>query len=139
MSLLPELATINPSDVTRPFWDACKRRELVMQHCAACDRYQHPPLAGCRRCGGAQLAWKPVGGRGQVFSFTVIHHPAIPQLREQVPYAAVVVELDEAPEARLVSNLLDVSPDEIEVGMPVELAWDEVEGVVFPRFRSAGA
>lgn len=140
MSILPELASVNPSSLTQPFWDACKRRELVLQRCTACQRFQHPPLPGCRYCGSSEIEWAPVGGTGQVYTYTVVHHPAIPQLAESVPYAAVVVELDEAPEARMVSNLLDIAPEDIRMGMPVELVWDEVKGgVVLPRFRAVPA
>jgi uncharacterized OB-fold protein len=79
-----------------------------------------------------------VAGRGCVFSYTIVHHPAVPVLRDAVPYNVVVVELDEAPGARLVSNLLDVRPEDVRVGMAVELAWDEpAPGVVLPRFRPA--
>ena len=51
----------------------------------------------------------------------------------------VVVEFDDAPGARLISNVLDVEPDAVRVGLELELVWDEPKpGVVLPRFRPAG-
>ncbi len=79
-----------------------------------------------------------MAGRGRVFSYTVVHHPAIPDVQGEVPYPVVAVEFDDAPGVRLISNVLDIGIDEIEVEMELELAWDEPKpGVVLPRFRKA--
>jgi hypothetical protein len=132
------LETIHPDVHTAPFWDACRRRELRFQRCAACGRRRHPPIPGCPHCGGTAVEWVRVEGRGRVFSYTVVHHPAVPQLRERVPYTVVVVEFDDAPGVRLISNLIDVPPADVRVGMAVELEWDAVGGdVILPRFRRA--
>jgi len=45
--------------------------------------------------------------------------------------------LDEG--VRLVSNMVDVKPDEIFIGMPVEVAFDDIsEGLTLPKFRKVG-
>jgi uncharacterized OB-fold protein len=136
--VLEQLASLNPDQETRAFWEACARRELRIQRCGGCGTYRFPPLSGCRDCGATEAEWVAVSGRGKVFSFSVVHHPALAEIREDVPYAVVVVELDDAPGARLISNVLDADHDEIEIGMPLQLAWDEpAPGVVLPRFRKA--
>ena len=69
-----------------------------------------------------------------------MHHAAVPPLAGEIPYNIVVVELDDAPGARLISNVLDVDPSDVSVGMRVEVAWDEAgPDVVLPRFRRARA
>jgi uncharacterized protein len=139
MTMLSELANIGPNAVTRPFWEACARRELRIQRCGGCGRFRHPPLPGCPHCGSSASEWPLLSGRGRVFSFTVVHHPAIPTLQGDVPYNVVVVELADAPGARLISNLLDTPPSALRVGLELEIAWDEVRsGVVLPRFRPVG-
>lgn len=136
--MLEGLAQINPSQRTREYWDGCKKRELRFQRCIDCGHFRFPPLSGCRDCGGTRAEWVPVSGRGRVFSYTIVVHPAIPQISEDVPYNVVVVEFDDAPGARMISNVLDVEPDEVQIGMELELAWDEsAPGVVLPRFRPA--
>ena len=136
MPLLAELAQINPDVHTRPFWEACRRRELRFQRCAACSRFRHPPLPGCPHCGATAVEWVQVRGRGRVFSYTIVHHAALPDLRDAVPYNVVVVEFDDAPGARLVTNVLGVGPEEVRVGMEVELTWDEVSReLALPRCR----
>ena len=136
--MLNELASIHPDANTQPFWDACAKRELRFQRCGGCGVCRFPPLAGCRDCGATEAEWIAVSGRGRVFSYSIVHHPAIPDIAEDVPYAVVVVEFDDAPGARLISNVLDAGIDEIEIGMAVELAWDEpTPGVILPRFVKA--
>src|SRR5262249_21970983 len=130
----------HPDPQTREFWDACRRRELRLQRCADCGRFRQPPLPGCPRCGSPRSQWSPASGRGRVYSYTIVHHAAVPALAAAVPYAMVVAELDDAPGARLISNLVETPFDALAIGLAVEVVWDEPrEGVVLPRFRAARA
>ena len=99
MPALVELASIHPDVQTRAYWEFVKARELRFQKCEVCGAFRFPPLSGCRDCGASQSSWVAVAGRGRVFSYTVVHHPAIPEVREDVPYAVVVVEFDDAARA----------------------------------------
>jgi uncharacterized OB-fold protein len=138
MPLLAELADVSPDANTRPFWDACRRHELRLQRCTDCGRFRQPPLPGCALCGSPRSAWTLLSGAGTVFSYTVVHHAAVPSLATSVPYNVVVVDMDGAPGARLISNLLDVPPGDVKVGMRVDIAWDAVgDDLVLPRFRRA--
>ena len=58
-------------------------------------------------------------------------HPAF---GESVPYAPTVVELEEG--VRLLSVLVDCPPDDLEIGMPVEVVFDAVtDEITLPKFR----
>jgi hypothetical protein len=73
-----------------------------------------------------------------VFSFTVVHRAFLPALEAHVPYVVIVVELDDAPGVRLVSNLVEARPEQAAIGLAVEVVWDEMDreaGLVLPRFR----
>jgi uncharacterized OB-fold protein len=70
-----------------------------------------------------------------VFSFVVVHYAASPALAESVPYAVVLVSLDEVPEVRVVGNLPSVDPAEVRIGMPVAAYWEPREGVLLPQWR----
>jgi hypothetical protein len=138
MAYLAELAALHPDVHTREFWTWCARRELRSQRCGACGRFRQPPRPGCPHCGDTRTEWVPVAGRGRVFSFTIVHHAALPALAADVPYNVATVEFDDAPGVRLVTNVLDAKPDELRIGMDVVLAWDgPAPGVVLPRFRRA--
>ena len=76
-------------------------------------RVRQPPSPGCPWCGSPRSDWPLLSGRGRVFSYTIVHHPATPDLARSVPYNVVVVEPDDAPAVRLISNLLDAAPEEV--------------------------
>ena len=138
MAMLPELAQIGPDLHTAEFWEACRRRELRLQRCCDCGRFRHPPIPGCPDCGSPRSEWPLVGERGTVFSYTVVHHAAIPSLAAQLPYVVAVVGIDGTGGARVITNLIDVPPDAVSIGMAVEVVWDEVQDdFVLPRFRPA--
>ena len=127
------------TDDTRPFWDSCRRHELVVQRCTACDTFRHPPTPVCWRCRSFAHAWVPVSGRGTIFSWAVVHRAFLPELAEEVPYTVVVVALDDAPGVRLLSNLVGAEPAELRVGLPVEVVFEDVSPeVTVPRFRPRG-
>jgi uncharacterized OB-fold protein len=57
-------------------------------------------------------------------------------MKALVPYNIVVVDFPTYDHVRLVSNLLDVLPQEIRIGMEVVLAWETAgNDMVVPRFR----
>jgi len=72
-----------------------------------------------------------------VFSYTWVHHATHPALAERVPYNVALVELPDAGGVRLVSNVIDLRPDELQVGLAVELVFEDLEDVTLPRFRPA--
>lgn len=137
MAYLPEgMPAPQPTADDAPFWQGCREQQLVIRHCDTCERHFHPPMPACPRCGGDVISWRPVTGNGTVFSYTVISHPVHPALRGHDPYNVVVVLLDDAGDVRLVSNLVDVAPDELQLGMPVRIHWDPIgDGMHLPRFR----
>jgi hypothetical protein len=73
-----------------------------------------------------------------VYTFTIVRQAFIASLRDRIPYVVIAVELDDAGGARLVSNLVDAEPDEVTVGMPVEVVWEDMgPELAVPRFRPA--
>ena len=120
-----------PDALTEAFWDACRRRELVVSCCADCGHLFLPPGPCCPRCWSRRLASQDVSGRGSVFSFAVYrrtYHPGMP-----APYVVALVELEEGP--RLISNIVGCAPEEVEVDMPVRVRFDDVGDFTLPRFE----
>ncbi len=121
---------------SRGFWDACRRRELAIQRCGGCGAFRHPPEPCCPVCRSFAFDWTIVSGRGRIFSFATVHKGFLPALAAHVPYVVIVVELDDAPGVRLLSNLVESVPEEAAIGLPVEVVWDEVDAdLTVPRFR----
>lgn len=117
-----------------PYWDAARRKELVLQKCRDCGFVWYPIGPVCRRCLSENFDWRPMSGRGLVSSYVVYHKAWAPWLESQVPYVVAQVQLEEGP--RLTTNLLGVGPSEVEVGMPVEVAFERItEEVTLVQFR----
>jgi uncharacterized protein len=123
-----------PDEDSYPFWEACREEKLVLQRCRECSAFRYPPRPVCPNCSAFGVDWVESGGRGRVYSWVIAHHPVHPAVADRVPYNIVLVELDEGP--RLVSNLVDTLPDEIEVGQPVEVVFEHVSAeLTLPKFR----
>ena len=132
----PGLPAPQPSDEARPFFDALREHRLVIQRCTVCGALGHPPRAVCRECRSTDFDWRAASGDGEVYSYVVTHQAVHPAFVGHTPLATVEVELAEGP--HLYSNLLDVPPEKVEVGMAVRVAFEDVgEGVVLPFFRRA--
>jgi len=85
----------------------------VVQRCADCGTLRFPPRELCTRCLGRDVAWQEVSGRGEVFSYNVMHQVYHPAFATEVPYAVVVVKLAEGP--KITSNLVDCPTDQIRI------------------------
>ncbi|MHB8511622.1 MAG: bifunctional MaoC family dehydratase N-terminal/OB-fold nucleic acid binding domain-containing protein [Actinomycetota bacterium] len=120
---------------TQFFWEGAKRGELLIQRCASCGVLRHPPRPMCGAC--RSLEWDSIAstGRGKVFSFVVHHHPPVPGF--EIPYVVALIELEEG--TRIVSNVIDVEPGAMQIGMNVEVAFHNSGDVVLPVFKKAGS
>ena len=72
-------------------------------------------------------------GKGEIFSFNVMHQVYHPGFGDEVPYAVVVVKLKEG--AKMNSNLLGIQPRDIKIGMPVQVVFEDItDEVTLPKF-----
>lgn len=119
-------------DTNRFFWTGGEDGRLRFLRCQSCGYYLHPPAPRCPQCGGRALAPEAVSGRGEVFSYTVNHQSWDGSTE---PYVIVLVALPEQEGLRLTSNLVDCDPDDVRIGMPVEVVFEQHDLVWFPLFR----
>jgi uncharacterized OB-fold protein len=125
--LLPRL-----SDDVAFFWTAGADGVLRFQRCNDCGFRIHPPGPVCPRCLSRNLAPEDVSGRGRVETFSVNHQQWIPGSE---PYIIAWVSIDEQPDIRLTTNLVDVEPEDVTIGMPVEVVFEQNDDVYIPLFR----
>lgn len=119
-------------DDNRFFFDGARDGRLVVQRCASCQQITHPPTPVCPHCQSLQQEHVECSGRGTVFSFIVNHHPQVPGF--EYPLIVAVVELEEG--ARLVTNLVDIEPDAVSIGMAVEVTFVATDDeLTLPMFR----
>jgi hypothetical protein len=129
--VLPRLDNDN-----RFFWTGGADGTLRFLRCESCQQFVHPPVPVCPECLGTELAPQPVSGRGTVHSYTV-------NVQEWIPgsdsYVIGLVSIDEQPDVRLITNLVDCDPADIAIGDPVEVVFEHHEDVYLPLFRPTSA
>ncbi|MYE85203.1 MAG: hypothetical protein F4X31_03030 [Gammaproteobacteria bacterium] len=87
---------INDLDTAnQAFYRHCASGALHLQHCPACDLLRYPTTTACPWCAGPDYGWKPVSGKGTLYSYTEVHHAIDPGFRPFTPYLILLVELDE--------------------------------------------
>ena len=117
------------------FWRGGERGELVFLRCRACRTYVHPPAPVCPRCLARDLDPQAVSGLGTVVACTVNHRAWSPG--DEVPYAIVLVELDEQPALRLTTNVVGCAPEAVTIGMRVRVRFEANGDVWIPLFEPA--
>jgi uncharacterized protein len=122
------MAQIRPNRTLGPghndFWSFCAKGELRLQRCGGCGAFAWPVVAACERCGGDELAWHPVSGRGRVVSWCSFEHDYYRGVLP-IPYDTILVELDEGP--LFISNPEGFGREDTVFGMPVKLAFLDCE------------
>jgi hypothetical protein len=113
------------------FWEAARGGVLTIQACISCGRLRHPPRPMCPYCRSGEREWRPVSGRGSIWSYVVPHPPLLPALAPLAPYNVIVVALAEDPAIRLVANLVasadgainELLGDTVSIGDPVQAVF----------------
>lgn len=128
----------DPESLGAFYWEGARQGVLLIQRCDECGTYIHYPRPVCRVCLSQRLTPAPVSGRGVVHSYTVMMQPFHPFFADRVPYVVASIELEEQTGLRVMSNLVDCDLDAVEVGMPVEVVFEDVvPDWTVPQFRPA--
>ena len=115
--------------------------EVRIPRCSACDRWCWYPESSCPACGG-ELGWTATSGRARLFSWAVVWRAFLPAFADIVPFVTALVALEEDPSVRLVTMIIDVSPESLVADMPVEVVFHPLRfptvpdrEVIVPMFR----
>lgn len=123
-----------PTPETQPYWDGCREGRLLLQCCAGCGAHQFYPRSMCASCDGETLEWVQASGRGRIRSFTVVRRPVSKAYAAQTPYIVALIELAEGP--TMMSNVVDCTPEEAVIGLPVEVVFEQwSDEISVPMFR----
>ncbi len=125
-------------DTNRWFWTSGEDGRLRFLRCQGCGYWLHPPLPRCPRCGGRDLAPEVISGRAELYTYTVNHQSWD---GSDEPYAIALVtfpELDQD-ELRLTTNVVGCPLDELRIGMPLQVTFEQHDLVFFPVFEPVGA
>jgi len=116
------------------FWTGGRDGELRFLRCQSCGYWIHPPAPVCPVDLSRDVAPEAVTGKAVVHTYTVNHHPWIPGF--DPPYVVAIVELPEQEGLRLTTNIVGCEPDEVSIGMPVKVRFENYEDEVWlPLFE----
>ena len=130
--VLPAITSRN-----EPFWTAGRDGVLRFQRCQNDGFYVHPHSVLCPVCHSKDLVYEAVSGTATVHTFTVNHQPWMPV--PELPFVLAIVELPEQEGLRLTTVITGCAPDDVYIGMPVEVIFEahEDENVWIPMFTPA--
>jgi uncharacterized OB-fold protein len=111
------------------FWDWCAQEELRLQRCARCGKLSWPVANACEYCGGDELNWARMSGRGKIVSWCTFERDYYSG-RLPIPWETILVELEEG--ALFISNPTDYTWKDIKLGMPVRLTFLDCEDSAGP-------
>ena len=128
-------------ELVAEYFAGAARGEVRIPWCSACDRWCWYPEWSCPACGG-ELVWTATSGRARLFSWAVVWRAFLPAFADIVPFVTALVALEEDPSVRLVTMIIDVSPESLVADMPVEVVFHPLRfptvpdrEVIVPMFR----
>ncbi len=113
----------SPTPESEAFWTGGRDGNLLISRCHACGHFFHPPGPACWRCRSTDVAPEKVSGRATVAAFSVDRQPWIPGF--EPPYIVAIVEIAEDPAVRLITNVVDVEPADMSIGLEVEVFFED--------------
>jgi uncharacterized OB-fold protein len=124
-----------PTPISQPYWDGLANGQVTLQQCKDCNAWVFYPRSHCNNCLSPDLIWKPVSGKGTLYSFTVARRPTAPQFIDDMPQLIIVVELEQG--VRMNSVMVNVTADQLSVGMAVKPVFHRQDGATLLYFEPA--
>ena len=111
-----------PTETTRPFWNAANEHKLMLQYDPDARCYQFYPRMTSVKTGKRNLEWRQASGKGTVFSYTDTYVP-VAGFEDIAPYALVMIDLDEG--VRILANFKNYRPEHMKIGQRVRVCWEK--------------
>lgn len=111
--------------------EALAAGRLLLQRSRASGEFVFYPRVAAPGTGATDLEWVEASGRGTVYATTIVRKkPPEPS------YSVVLVDLEEGP--RLMSEVVDIAPEAVQIGMTVRARIDLDGGAPRLVFVAAG-
>ena len=111
-----------PDSFNSPYFEGARDGKLRLQRCGDCKTWMFPVRKRCQSCGSTHLEWFDASGRGRVYSHAILRREYHPRHSGRLPLVMAQIDLDEG--VRVNSNLVDVDPAEVKVGMKVMVTFE---------------
>lgn len=128
------LPTINRD--SDPYWASAREHALKLQRCQRCHKFRFYPSLSCHFCGSLDFDWAPISGRGEVYTFTVVHRGPGSPFADLLPLVVAMVTLEEGP--TMMTNIVGCPIEDVAIGMPVEISYEDInDRITLPVFTPA--
>lgn len=115
-----------------PFWEGCSAGKFLLHRCGICGRH-YWPASRCVKHGAEDMAWVESSGRGEIYTYTTLHHAYTPSMKGKTPYVVAVIKLDEGPFFH--AGIFDIPVDQVSVGLRVQTSMvPHDSGLTLPMF-----
>jgi uncharacterized protein len=111
-------------DWQMPFWASLRQHGVMVQRCDSCGTFRYVPKEICWNCHSREASWRRIEGSGEVYTYTIVHRAPTPAYEVEAPYAIVHVTMSEG--FRMIATTTGIALDAIRVGLPVKVAYDDV-------------
>src|ERR1044072_64135 len=124
--------TPEPTPVSQPYWDALREHRILIQYSPSSDTYVFYPRTLAPATFADDLEWREIEGAGRLSPYPVARRPTGPPWAEKQPQLLAVVEWDAGP--RVSTELVDIAPEDIRIGMRVTPGFCDENGVTLLRY-----
>jgi uncharacterized OB-fold protein len=119
-----------------PFWEGTRLGELRFPKCRNCNQFHWYPCVLCPYCHSSDIEWQAISSQPEVYSWTCVRRPIGPIYAIKGVHIIVLAEFPEVPNILLLSNLIQCQPEDVYIGMPLEIIFQNVnEKLVIPVYK----
>lgn len=120
---------------TKPYWDAARNHELVIPRSKTTGEFFFYPRAlSPGEDMTEDIEWVKASGKAKVWTYAIHHMGPTKAYKGEPPYVVALVETDEG--VKMMTDIVDVDPHDVQVGMEVEVVFDDVtDEVTLPKFK----
>jgi uncharacterized OB-fold protein len=115
------------------FWEGTKQGKLLIQVCKDCKAKIFYPRKYCPECWSGNLDWIEASGKAKIYTFSTAYSMVEPKFMDELPYTIAYVDLEEG--IRMMTRIVECKPEDIKIGMEVEVVFVERSGFALPYFR----
>lgn len=118
---------------SREYWASAHAHALKLQRCDNCHSFRFYPSHACHHCGSLKYTWEPIGGFGEIYTYSVLKRARGNPFEDLLPLILVLVKLDEGPV--MMANLFNCDESEVSIGMKVQVSYEDVnDEITLPVF-----
>ncbi len=123
---------------TKPYWDGCKDHKLLLPRSKETGEFFFYPRAiSPGNDMSDDIEWVEASGKAKVWTYAIHYMGPTKAYKGDPPYVVALVETEEG--VKMMTNIVDCDPDDVDVGMEVEVVFDDVtDEVTLPKFKPAG-